>query len=211
MDWLIPYQYALPEHEHRELNHIISTLETKTQSEVVVTLVKAASKYQKVFWRQAVFMIFIVQLFTFSQISLHDASPFLLPLTLMVGIALAFLLWKIPAWKGLLIDQTEKAEKIQQLTERLFLHFNVTETKQRSGVLILVSLFEKRVHILADSGVYKLLPQSFWNELISKYQHEFKKGDYFAALKGIIGELGPELIATFPAENDNPNELPNIR
>lgn len=96
----------------------------------------------------------------------------------------------------------------QRATE-VFSNLRVWDTEENSGVLIYLLLADREVHIVADRGIAKLVPQAEWDAIAQAMQKEFRQGDFRGgALEGIEG-ITRILEAHFPAGVSNPNELSN--
>jgi uncharacterized membrane protein len=89
----------------------------------------------------------------------------------------------------------------------VFSNLRVWDTEENSGVLIYVLLADREVHIVADRGIAKRVPQDEWDAVAKLMENAFRLGNFRrGALEGI--ELISTLLAThFPADADNPNEL----
>ncbi len=96
----------------------------------------------------------------------------------------------------------------QRATE-VFSILRVWDTEENSGVLIYVLLADREVHIVADRGIAKRVPQAEWTSVAQAMQGAFRLGDFRqGALEGI--ERITIMLAThFSPGADNPNELSN--
>lgn len=89
----------------------------------------------------------------------------------------------------------------------VFSNLRVWDTEENSGVLIYVLLADREVHIVADRGIARRVPQDEWDAVARAMQTAFRLGDFRrGSLEGI--ERISTLLAThFPPGADNPNEL----
>lgn len=96
----------------------------------------------------------------------------------------------------------------QRATE-VFSNLRVWDTEENSGVLIYLLLADREVHIVADRGIARCVPQAEWDAVAQAMQKAFRLGDFrFGSLEGI--ERITTMLAThFPPGADNPNELSN--
>jgi putative membrane protein len=85
----------------------------------------------------------------------------------------------------------------------------LTETRDRTGVLILISRFEHEISILADRGIHSKLPADFWKGLCDEFTGAVKKGEEVEGLCSVIRRVGAELSRHFPRTTDDRNELPD--
>ncbi len=81
------------------------------------------------------------------------------------------------------------------------------ETKDGTGVLILVLPVAKKFEIVADAGINARIPQDSWEKLSSAMGECFKVGHIKTGLILAIEEIGKRLSEHFPRQKDDMNEL----
>ncbi|TGK42292.1 TPM domain-containing protein [Leptospira andrefontaineae] len=91
----------------------------------------------------------------------------------------------------------------------MFSFLKVWDTEENSGILIYLLLSEKKIHILADRGIYKKIGQNRLDSIASKIGEGFRSGKPKEAILLGISELTVDLSRYFPAGKHNPNELPD--
>jgi putative membrane protein len=88
-----------------------------------------------------------------------------------------------------------------------FLHEEVFATRERTGVLVFISLFERQVFVIGDKGLSHFVKPEYWAELGRMLANDFKSCNpgqsFLVALDKLIHDVAPH----FPASKDNPNEL----
>ncbi|MCU0723275.1 MAG: hypothetical protein MUC63_06625 [Planctomycetes bacterium] len=84
----------------------------------------------------------------------------------------------------------------------------VDSTRERTGVLVYASAFERAIRIHPDLGIEGKIGESAWNEILREAgsPSPSKIGD---ALVRVIEAAGAALAAKFPPTGDNPDEIPN--
>jgi len=100
-------------------------------------------------------------------------------------------------------------KQIAELAKEEFVSLGMSDTKDRTGILIYVLLGERRFYILADEGINKKVDQSTWDNVRNDIQNEFKTGHYTEGLLKGIEEVGKILSEHFPVKPDDTNELSN--
>jgi putative membrane protein len=83
-------------------------------------------------------------------------------------------------------------------------------TRDKTGILILVSLFEHRVFVLADRGINKQVPKETWDEIVHIVTEGIHSGRTCDALCAAIFRCGELLEVHFPKKTDDTDELPNL-
>jgi putative membrane protein len=109
----------------------------------------------------------------------------------------------------LIVPRWAKQQAVHDKVRQLFLELGVTETRDRSGVLIYLSELERRVEILGDRGIHEQLGTDAWNQLVLELTAAIRGGNAYSGLTRIVERLGAELSAKFPIRPDDVNELPN--
>jgi putative membrane protein len=90
-----------------------------------------------------------------------------------------------------------------------FYEHDLHKTRESTGILILASLLERRVRILADRGIHEKVGDAEWQkaaDALTRALKEKRPGDGFCEAIGICGEV---LARHFPANGKNPQGNPN--
>ncbi|MES2918551.1 MAG: TPM domain-containing protein [Pseudomonadota bacterium] len=86
----------------------------------------------------------------------------------------------------------------------------VWDTADNTGVLIYVLLCEHQVEILADRGLNTVAGSETWAEVCSALTAAFHGGRYEEGAVQAVRSVADLLRRHFPAEGENPNELPDL-
>ena len=187
----------------------VETVEKRTSGEIALAIIKQSDSFAFIFG--VIFTIFAGRIQAFlskfywlPSISLF-ASLFLI-FTSTVFL-LTYLFLNISSSERIFIPKSVRLAKTKR---RAYLHFfesGLYKTKERSGILIFVSVLERTVIVFADEGINAKVEQSEWNEIcrglvLSLKQKKAGKG--FLAAAEQCGEI---LAKAFPAKAVNPNEL----
>ena len=135
---------------------------------------------------------------------------FFLPLFAVFYFLFKWLIRATPALKRRLINPVEIDEEVEEKAMISFLENNLHHTRDRTGVLILISLFEHRVHVLADQGINDKVPADTWNGVVATVTAGIREGNACNALCAAIERCGELLEEKFPVKKDDTNELPNL-
>ena len=92
---------------------------------------------------------------------------------------------------------------------KVFEQLNMTETRERNGVLILLAPGQKAFAIVGDAGIDAVTGPDFWAGASAAMQPHFAKGDYVTGLVEGIRIAGEALAEHFPYREDDTNELPD--
>jgi len=120
------------------------------------------------------------------------------------------LIRNLPGLKRKLIHPDELTEEVKEKALVSFLEQGLHETRDRTGILILISLFERRVQVLADSGINAKVPENTWDEIVTTIITGLKSDDACTAVCRAVERCGQLLEKNFPRKDDDTDELPNL-
>ena len=111
--------------------------------------------------------------------------------------------------RRLLTAQRDREARVRTTARAAFVDMGISRTMGRTGILVFVSVLERRVEVVADIGVPVQAVGAAWNDALHGLQHAVEgNGDskaFFAALR----TLGPALASVLPRAADDVNELPD--
>lgn len=110
-----------------------------------------------------------------------------------------------------LLTSTDRMRgKVKLRAERAFTQHGVSQTRERTGVLIMVSLLEHRIYVLPDQPLFRRVSMERWSEVAQAALGRLKTGDIVGGLCQSINTCGMLLAEVCPGRpGDNPDELPN--
>ena len=100
-------------------------------------------------------------------------------------------------------------EEVLDRAAWLFKKLRMHETKERNGVLIYISIGDRKFAIIGDTGINMVVPEGFWNETKELIISHFSKGEFAEGIISGIGKAGQQLKQYFPWQTDDVNELPD--
>jgi putative membrane protein len=100
-------------------------------------------------------------------------------------------------------------EEVKQAAHVSFLRHGLMNTRDRTGVLVFVSLRERRVQILADKGISDKVGKGYWKEEALKLVERIQAGRAAEGMVSVIQDIGQKLEKHFPRKADDTNELSN--
>lgn len=93
--------------------------------------------------------------------------------------------------------------------EECFALLKMHETAERNGVLFYLAVESKVFSVFGDKGIHEKVTSAFWTEISARMQEHFRTGKFTQGLCEGIKSAGEQLVAYFPANGKNPNELNN--
>ena len=100
------------------------------------------------------------------------------------------------------------ADKVRLRADQIFYQEALHHTKAGTGILILISLLERRVHVLADRGINDRVPPGTWEGLVHGMIEGIRQGHATDAICEAIVRCGVFLAEVAPSRaGENTNEL----
>src|SRR5215475_6198571 len=159
--------------ERERITQVVREAERGTTGELVPMIVQASARYREAAHRTGLILAWVTLalLLTVEAYWLpwgwHAGNAGWLLLAVVAAYGLGQWLGNIPGIVRLVTSRERMAHKVKLRAEQAFYQHGLHKTKGRTGILILVSLLERRVHILADKGINDLVPPGTWDELVS--------------------------------------------
>jgi putative membrane protein len=195
------------EAEKERIRQAIITAESKTAGEIVPMVVTSSARYTEV-----ELLGLVTGLLVGIVVEWFWGDPWgseYLNLWPVVGAFAGFLLGRVPTIKRLVAPKSRIAEAVHTLALASFSEHGLHYTREHTGILILVSLLEHRVEVLADRGINAKVESGTWQEIVHILTDGLKSGNACDAFCKAIERCGEILAAHFPRAADDKDELPN--
>ncbi len=183
----------------------IRQAELRTQGEIVPVLLSRSDSYLSTNYMCALIFNFIAIIIVYF---LNFEEEYYL-YAMIGGSFLGYIIGQISSVKRFLIGKEVMDLQVHEKAMQLFLENNLHCTKDRNGILIMISLLEHRVEIVADRGINNKVKKGSWDIIVNELIRNIKKGEYVEGLNLAINECREVLERYCPAKEDNPNELDN--
>jgi putative membrane protein len=129
---------------------------------------------------------------------------------IQLAVFLAFgILFQLDRVRYFLVPPSIKRARAHQRAVEQFLVQNMHTTKGRTGVLIYVSFAEHFAEVIADDGIYRKVPPSAWEDIVSELTGHLGRGTATQGFIRAIEACGEILAEHFPPGSAAENELPN--
>jgi putative membrane protein len=199
--------YFTPEEQER-IRHAVVLAEQKTSGEIVPMIVNASARYAEVEMAGLVIGLIVGTLAAFVW---HDPwwaihSQLLWPLA---GAIIGYLISIIPPIKRRLIPRDRIDSAVDLRSFAAFTAHGLHHTREHTGILILISLLEHRVEVLADQGINEKVPAGTWDEIVQVVTAGLKSGEPCDAFCKAIERCGEILAQNFPRLPEDRDELAN--
>jgi putative membrane protein len=184
----------------------VKAAEMQTSGEIYVVIDRGGHVYRVVplVWAGLVSLILPWPLYLLTDL----AFPYILVIQTMAYVAITVLVSQ-PALHRLMVPETLAAERAHRTAQTQFLAHGIHLTENRTGVLVYVSLFDRRVEIVADAGINKKVAQANWDMLAQQVANAGREGQLSEGLLLAIKQIAKLLAMHFPRLPDDRNELPD--
>lgn len=128
-----------------------------------------------------------------------------------IGIAwvAAKLISKFDSMHRLVFPLADLAIEAEHRAQAEFYASDLRSTEGRTGVLLFVSMLERRAVILADEAIAKKFDSSTWTETLGKLLSAIADGKMGAGYVEAIESIGAKIAPHFPIATDDRDELAN--
>ncbi len=193
-----------------DVEHVIAEVEMHTSAEIVPVIAQRSSSISHVPF--CLFLIFVLLSVTLAPwaAGVSGAEVWLFELLgILLSWGLSQWLGKWPSLQRALLSISTIDRSVAERAELEFYKSNIKSTKDSTGVLIFISLLERRVVVLADEAIAQRLPNDTWSKAVSVLVTEIKNQQLASGLEKVIRLIGETLGPLFPPSLMNPNELSN--
>ncbi len=172
----------------------IDEAESKTSGEIVPYVVDKSDAYEDAIWRAALLFALVtlsgfVIAHQFTEAWLPDLKVIALAVTLAAGLGLLLVNF-IPALKRLFAGNNMLDLRVYQRAAEAFIEEEVFGTRDRTGILIFLSLLERRVIVIGDNGINTKVEPSEWNEVVQRVVAGMRSGKTADGLIDAIKQCG---------------------
>jgi putative membrane protein len=191
----------------KNVESAIASVESKTAAEIVVTVRHDSGCYRAADllvgavagFGALLFYVYYPTTFT------DDLVP---PAILLLWLVTTFMCAQTSELKRWLTRQSELEENVRRAALSEFHEQRISVTRDRTGILVYVSLLEKVVEVVPDIGVDAQRLGEDGARALMKIRQAVKTGGVPALIDG-LEQLGESLERTLPRAADDVNELPD--
>lgn len=201
----------ISEGEVQKVEKAIEKVETTTAAEVVAMVVRRSSPLGHVPFQVTLILLVSILVFEIPQMDFFTdwnlTWLFLLLSAACYGFATVIAKNK---WvQRVLIPRNDQKFQVDERAQLEFFLNGLTGTTGKTGVLIFVSLLERRAVILADKSISSKLPAETWDHILKDLVGAIKAGRRGDGLSSAIQKVGSIVSEHFPVQKNDANELQN--
>jgi putative membrane protein len=216
----------LSEADHAKVSAAITAAESKSDGEIVAVATPISDPYHDVALHWAVAAMILVLAWAawrpewlawwydvltggwHAEPTLGELLTFLMILAVLKFTAVLLIL----KWMPLRLALTPRATKHRRVRRRAIAMFKAAAERRtigRTGVLIYLSMAERRAEIVADEAITKVTSPDVWGEAMAALLVEVKRGRVGDGMVAAIERVGGVLAEHFPRTAADTNEIPD--
>jgi putative membrane protein len=208
-------QKIFSEADRARIAEAVRGAETRTSGEIVPYIVGRSDTYPEAAWRAGAVLSFTV-LFALGVVDLGTPVWLGLRVAELSAVAIAafgigmLAAFALPRLGLLFVSHDLVRRRVDERAAIAFLGEEVFVTRERTGILLFVSLLERRVCVLGDAGINAKVAREEWDGIVDTVVRGMKTG---AAAEGLVRavESCGTLLETHGVaiRADDTNELDN--
>ncbi len=189
------------------LTNCIREIEKRTDAELVLVVRARSGSYGAADYLFGALLAFAALNFLlFSPFNFHQYwVPIDIALLFVLG---AYVSSRSNAIRRWLTRKSARNKSVREGAAAMFYEAGIANTKAEMGVLVYLSLLERRLELIADRGVLRGVPALEWNQAVFEL-HQAGKRPHPETLTAGLEKMGVLLALHIPASAENPNELPD--
>ncbi|SPP64655.1 TPM domain-containing protein [Nitrospira lenta] len=207
---------ALSDADRERIRRAVHAAEQQTSAEIVPMIVARSGLYRDArHWAGLITALTMLAALLAVEVSW---LPWGWPTSNAAWLVLAVMLaYAGGSWSGtlppvirLLTAPARLRHKVALRAERAFAQHAIAQTRERTGVLIMLSMLERQIYVLPDRSLAGLVSAERWKQVVQAAVERLRGDDIVEGLTEAIAACGAALADACPARpGDNPNELPD--
>jgi putative membrane protein len=185
----------------------IRQAELKTSGELVALIAGASDGYYFIplLWASLVALM-VPGIFWVAGLELGHLRVYELQLATFLALGILF---RWTPLKMRLIPKAVKHMRTSRLAREQFYVQGLHLTRDRTGILLFVSVAEHYVELVADQGINERVEPGSWDHIVEEFLQSVRQGKIAEGFLTAVGSCGAVLEKHFPRPADDTNELPN--
>ncbi len=189
------------------LTDCVRKIETTSDAELVLVVRARSGSYRHADYLCGALLAFVGLLFLlFSPFDFHQYW-------VAIDVALLFVLGVFVSSRSnsirrFLTSKKFRSHAVRTAAAAMFYEAGIANTAAEMGLIIYLSILERRLELIADRGILKSVNALEWNQIVFEL-HEAGGKPEPETLQAGLEKLGSVLGRHCPATGENPNELPD--
>ncbi|MFN3596265.1 MAG: TPM domain-containing protein [Rubricoccaceae bacterium] len=204
--------------ERARIREAVAAAERRSAGEIVPLVVLRSGRYDLAVWRAAAAGALLAMALVLGGSLLHQGwglawlyTHWATAAAAVLGGTLGALVGAyVPAVQRALLGEAYLAEQVHRRAMQAFVEEEVFSTRDRTGILLFVSLQEHRIEVFGDAGINARVAPEEWVDVVARARERIRKGHLAEGLVDAIERCG-ELLERrgVPLRGDDAGELPD--
>jgi len=194
----------LSDQDRSRLDRLIAEAEKRTKAQIVLAVIRRSDAYPELPWKAFALGASAAGFSAFVLDSLSTHWPpqvtalIAVAAALGTGAAFALLTVLVPGFARFLLPDHRAGTEVRQYAESMFLGRELFATSGRTGILLLVSLFERKVVLIPDKGLGDRMTADAMRNVIAQMVPFLAAKDVFSGLETGLERLSQVLETAAP-------------
>ncbi len=208
-------QQFVTETEQKTISAVVQQMEQQTSGEIVPMVVSASHSYPAAIICGATALALPLALLLMPVVGglfwlgSQNVWIFIALFLALYGIFYG-LVHRFSWLKRLFLSRSQVEAEVQEAALASFFTERLYKTKDANGILIFISVLERKVWVLADAGITARIDPGQWQGVIDLITKGIKEKRQCEAICQAIVQIGELLKTHFPHQKDDIDELHNI-
>lgn len=120
------------------------------------------------------------------------------------------LIMRMDRLKYYFLNRSQVEQEVQEAALAAFYSEQLYRTENDNGILLYISVLEKKVWVLADTNINAKIEQKEWDSVIDNLTSGIKAGKHCEAICEAVRHIGQVLQSHFPYLKEDKDELHNL-
>jgi len=216
----------LSDDDHRRISEAVSAAEAHTSGEIVTILAERSDGYTDVALAWSALVAFValgalaiapefylglvdraLNLWTLEWTPREVLTLALFAAAIEFGAMMLLQMWQ--PLRFFLVPGVIKSNRVRERAIRAFRIGTERRTVGSTGVLIYLSMRERRAEIVAEAGIAAVVEPEVWGKAMDLMLTDVREGRVADGMVAAVAEVGQVLAPHFPRADDDVDELPD--
>lgn len=202
-------KHFLTEEEQAKIVECVKEVETTTSGEIVPVIADESHHYPSAESFGSMVFAMILGLAGCQLAGRTDMWTFL-AVFLGLNMVFRFVLRRFPAVKKPFVGKARMKEEVEEGALNAFYDNGLHLTRDQTGIIIYVSVYEHMVQVLADKGINDKIDNAIWEQVVADVTESIRQGKPADGICQAVRRCGEIVHREFPIKHDDTDELPNL-
>jgi len=192
--------------EKERVRQAVAQAETGSSGEIAIMVLPESERYREAEQLGALLLAALIAVI--ACVAMHHVTIWVyIPLLCLLFFPALMLFRRFPRLKIPFAGGGRQAEAVRARALAGFYEKGLYRTEGETGILIFISLLERKVWILGDRGINERIAPGYWEALAGELAAGIRAGNAADTLCRVVAGCGRELARHFPRSRDDLNEL----